>query len=150
MDIGFWIVLARDPLEIIALGLAILPAAMVLLAWTSLPKRIPVRFSLTGQPDRWGGRGQAWILPLAALIVYALMSTATGTWTWMMDTSSALPYGTEVLLLLKPVIAFLMIRATAMLIRIARDKQESLSCAMLWGLMAILVAPPIALTMAIH
>ena len=84
------------------------------------------------------------------MIVYALMSTATGTFAWIMNTNSELPYGTEVLLLLKPIIAFLMIRATAMLIRIARDKQESLSCWMLWGLMAILVAPPIALTMAIH
>ena len=150
MDIGFWIVLARGPLEIIALGLALFPAVLVLLAWTSLPRQIPIRFAITGRPDRWGGRGQAWILPLAALIVYALMSTATGTWAWMMNTSSELPYGTEILLVIKPVIAFLMIRATAMLIRIAKDNRESLSCSMLWGLMAILVAPPLALTMVIH
>jgi hypothetical protein len=150
MDIGFWIVLARGPLEIIALGLAIFPAAMVLQSWGALPRQIPVRFGITGRPDRWGGRGQAWILPLLALIVYALMSTATGTWAWMMNPSAELPDGTEILLVIKPVIAFLMIRATGMLIRVARDNRESLSCWLLWGLMAILVAPPLALTMAIH
>lgn len=150
MDIGFWIVLARGPLEIIAFGLAIIPAAMVSLAWRSLPRQVPVRFGITGRPDRWGGRGQAWILPVLALIVYALMSTVTGTWAWMMDSSARVPDGTEILLVIKPVIAYLMIRATGMLIRIARDDQESLSYWLLWGLMAILVAPPLALTVAIH
>jgi hypothetical protein len=150
MNVASWIVLARGPLEIVSLGLAVVPAFMLLQSWADLPRRIPVRFDISGWPNRWGGRGQAWILPLVSLIAYGLMSTATGTWAWMLDSGAQMPDGSEILLLFKPVIALLMIRATGMLISIARNKKEALDGWLMWGLMALLVAPPIALSLAIH
>ena len=150
MDLTFWIAFARGPLEIISLGLAIFPAIMVMQAWGSLPRHIPVHFGITGRPDRWVGRGQAWILPLLALAVYAVMSSATGTWAWVLDNRTEMPSGSEILLLARPVIAFLMIRVTTLLVRIARKEEESLNSWMLWGLMALLVAPPVALSVVLH
>ncbi len=150
MDWARWIELLRYPFEIVSLGLAVAPALMVLQAWATLPKQIPVRFGATGRPDRWGSRARAWVLPLLALIVYGFMSRATGTWAWVLDSRAELPAGSELLMILKPSIALLMMNATGMLIRVARRDEESLNGWLLWGLMILLVTPPLALSMAVR
>lgn len=142
--------MSRGPLEVIAFALAVYPALMVLDVWNSLPRRIPIRFSISGEPDRWGGREQSWILPIIAFLAYCLMSAATGTWSWVLDSQAKMPAGAGIVLVFKPLVGFLMIRATAVLVRIARNQEEPLNSFMLWSLMALLVAPPVALTMAIH
>lgn len=150
MDLARWIELLRYPLEIGAFGLAIAPTLIVMQAWPFLPTRIPVGFGATGHPARWGRRALAWILPLLALIVYGYLSGATGTWAWVMDRTARIPDGSEMLLILKPGIALLMMNATEMLTRVARKKEESLNGWLLWGLMALMLAPPLALSFVAH
>ena len=150
MDLLGLIALLRWPLEIVAFGLALAPLLSVILAWASLPAQIPIRFTMSGQPDRWGSRAQAWILPVLALVVYAFMSHASGTWAWVLDPKTDLQAGAEIPLLLKPVIALLMAYANQMLIRLARKQTDALNGLLLWGLMILLIAPPFALSLATH
>lgn len=150
MEWARWIDLLRYPLEIISLALAAAPALMVLQAWATLPKKIPVRFGSTGRPDRWGSRARAWVLPILALIVYGFMSRATGTWAWLLDGKAGIPAGSELLMVLKPGVALLMMNVTGMLIRVARRDEESLNGWLLWGLMILLVTPPLAMSIAVR
>lgn len=150
MDLVRWIALLRYPLEIGSVLLAFAPALMVLQAWTTLPRQIPIRFSASGRPDRWGSRAQAWILPLFSLVVYGYLSRTTGTWAWIGDSNADVPAGAEILLILKPFFAFLMVHATGMLIRVARREEEALNGWLMAGLMILLVTPPLALSMAVR
>lgn len=66
----------RTNLRIEAVQLAIIGAMFVLAAvmWTSVPDRIPVHWSLSGEPDRYGGKFEGLLLlPLITLGVYLLM-----------------------------------------------------------------------------
>jgi uncharacterized membrane protein len=56
---------------------AVLLAAMWVFAaavYTRLPDRIPTHFDIHGQPDRWGGRGSAFVFPLIATAVALLIT----------------------------------------------------------------------------
>ena len=142
--------LLRYPLETIAFVVALTPALMVLQSWTALPILIPTHFTAGGHPDRWGSRMRAWVLPLVAVMVYAVMCRATGTWAWVNDSKAGIPSGAEILLFLKPGFGLLMMQATAVLIRVAKGEAESLNGWLLWGLMLLLVTPPLALSMAVR
>jgi Protein of unknown function (DUF1648) len=148
MDLSRWIFLLRWPLEIVSFGLALAPLLSVLVAWASLPAHIPVHFGSTGGTDCRGGRAQAWILPVMALVVYGFMSEASGTWAWALHGRTDLPAGAEILLILKPAIALLMVYANQMLILAARKQAEALNGWLLCGLMMLLIAPPFALSFA--
>jgi len=91
MDLHGWIAVLRLPIEIVAACLAVAPALLLLRAWSSLPDEIPAHFGFSGRPDRWGGRWQAWIVPVVALVIYVAFSGAGGTWGWMLGRRSDRP-----------------------------------------------------------
>jgi hypothetical protein len=84
-------------------------------------------------------------MPVLALSVYGFMSRASGTWAWVFHGTKDLPAAAETPLLFKPVFALLAIHANQMLIRIARKPPEAPNGWMLWGLMLLLITPPVAL-----
>jgi uncharacterized membrane protein len=51
----------RSELPMLLLITAMLAAGAI--AWPSMPERLPVHWDLGGQPDRWGGRFEALLLP---------------------------------------------------------------------------------------
>ncbi len=54
----------------VALGLA-------LVAWASLPDRIPSHFGPDGRVDDWGGRGTLLIFPLMTLFLFGMLTMLT-------------------------------------------------------------------------
>lgn len=70
----------RPSLRVAWLASAAAIAAMLAVSawtWSALPAggRVPVHFGLDGQPDRFGGRGEALLtVPLAALLVAGLLA----------------------------------------------------------------------------
>jgi hypothetical protein len=140
-----WIVVFRAPIEIIAALAAIVPLLIVLRAWDTLPEEIPVHFGITGRPDRWGGRWQAWILPVVALGVYALFSFITGTWDWVLGRQPAFPRGMELMLFMKPMTGLMLGYVSLGMVRVARKEAERLNPWITYGLVALLIAPSIAL-----
>ncbi|MGO9240121.1 MAG: DUF1648 domain-containing protein [Bryobacteraceae bacterium] len=135
----------RGPLELIAVIAAVLPLLIILRAWDTLPDQIPAHFGITGRPDRWGGRWQAWILPVVALICYGIFSFITGTWQWVMGRQPALPRGMELLLYMKPMIGLMLGYISLATVRVARKEAEGLNLWVMYGLLALLLAPGIAL-----
>jgi hypothetical protein len=148
MDSSHWIVLLRWPLEIVSLGLAFVPLLSVSLVWRSLPAQVAIYFGATVRSRRWWSRAQLWIMPVLALSVYGFMSRASGTWAWVFHGTKDLPAAAETPLLFKPVFALLAIHANQMLIRIARKPPEAPNGWMLWGLMLLLITPPVVLALS--
>ena len=145
-----WVAVFRLPVEIIAPCLAVLPSLLLLRAWSSLPEEIPVHFGISGRPDRWGRRWQAWIIPCVALVIYAAFSQACGAWGWLLGRQSELPHGTEPLLLMRLPIDLLMTYVTWGTIRVARKEAEGLSLTLMWGLVLLTVAPAAAMPFLRH
>jgi|SRR5208283_616182 len=143
------ILIFRGPLEIIALIAALLPLLIILRAWDTLPDEIPAHFGITGRPDRWGGRWQAWILPVLALGCYGAFSFITGTWQWVMGRQPALPRGMELLLYMKPMIGLMLGYVSQGTVRVARKEAEGLNPWVMYGLVALLIAPGIALALTV-
>jgi hypothetical protein len=125
MDSHGWLAALRLPIEIAAAVLAVLPALLLLRAWNLLPDRIPVHFGFDGLPDRWGRRRQAWIGPALALVIYGVLSHASGAWGWPMDSQSGVPHGKAPMLLMRLPIGLIMIYATRSSIRVALKKVET-------------------------
>jgi hypothetical protein len=150
MDLHAWIAVLRLPIEIVAACLAVLPALLLLRAWSSLPEEMPVHFGISGRPDRWGGRWQAWVVPLVALVIYGAFSVATGAWNWLLGRQTELPHGIEPLLLMRAPIELLLTYITWGTIRVARKEAEGLSMPVMWGLILITIAPAIALPFTLH
>ena len=140
-----WIVAFRAPIEIIALLAAILPLLIILRAWDTLPEVIPTHFGVTGRPNRWGGRWQAWILPFLALGLYAMLSFMTGTWEWALGRQPELPRGMELPVLMKPIMDLMMAYLSRATVRVARKEAEGLNLWIMYGLGALLIAPGIAI-----
>src|ERR1039458_410025 len=140
-----WIVAFRAPIESIAALAAIVPLLIVLRAWDTLPEEIPVHFGITGRPDRWGGRWQAWILPVIALGMYALFSFITGTWDWILGRQPTFPRGMELMLFMKPMTGLMLGYVSLGMVRVARKEAERLNPWITYGLVALLIAPSIAL-----
>jgi len=143
------IVALRMPLEIIAALAAVLPLLIILRAWDTLPEEIPVHFGITGRPDRWGGRWQAWILPFMALGLYAVFSYITGTWDWILGRQPALPRGMEPFLFMKPMMGLMLGYATLGMVRVARKEAERLNPWITFTLLALVLAPGIALALTV-
>ena len=141
MDFHGWVTVLRLPIEIVAACLAVLPALLLLRAWSSLPHEIPAHFGLSGKPDRWGGRGQAWLIPLVAVVVYGAFSHASGAWGWLLGRQADVPNGMEPLLLMRLPIDLLMTYITFGTIRVARKEAEGLDWRVLYGLLLLTVAP---------
>lgn len=57
-------------------GAVVMAVFLVVVAATfsGLPEQIPVHFGLNGEPDDWGSRGEVLVLPLVALLQFALLS----------------------------------------------------------------------------
>ena len=141
------IVAWRWLLEIIAGVTCLLPLLIILRAWDTLPDEIPTHFGITGRPDRWGGRWQAWIVPFLALGFYLTFSFVTGTWDWVQGRQPALPRGMELMLFMKPMIGLMLAYATLTMVRVARKEAEGLNPWIMYGMVALLVAPGIALAL---
>jgi uncharacterized membrane protein len=62
-----------------AISLAVLAAMFITLwlHWAEVPDRVPHHFGLGGTPNRWGGKGWLWGLPLTALGLYVLTTAAS-------------------------------------------------------------------------
>ena len=150
MGIQSWIVALRWPLEIAALVFALAPLLILLRAWDTLPERIPAHFGITGRPDRWGGRWQAWIVPVISIFMYAVFSTISGTWNWLVGQPATLPIDIQPLIVLKPGIGLLMSYTTWMTVRVARKEADSLNVFVLFGLIALIMAPVLLLAATAH
>jgi hypothetical protein len=150
MDLHAWVAVLRLPIEIVAACVAVLPALLLLRAWSSLPDEIPVHFGFSGRPDRWGGRWQAWVIPLVALVIYGAFSTATGTWGWLLGRRPELPRGIEPLLLIRMFVDLLMTYITWGSIRVAHKEAEGLDWRILCGLLLLTVAPAALLPFTQH
>ena len=135
----------RGPLEIIALIAAVLPFLIILRAWDTLPEEVPTHFGVTGRPDRWGPRWQAWILPVVSIVVYGVMSVTTGIWSWVLGRESELPHGLEMFVIMKPMACVLMAYISHVTVRVARKEIERLNPWIMFGLVTIMVVPAIAL-----
>jgi hypothetical protein len=83
---------------------------------------------------------------MLALLVYGVMSQASGTWACLLQGRADLPDGAVIPLLLKPVFALLMVYVNAMSIRVARRQVDAPNSLLVWGLITLLVAPPLALS----
>jgi hypothetical protein len=141
------VALLRWPLEIVAFALAFAPVLSVLIAWTSLPKQVPLHLGYSQRPDRWGSRARIWILPVLALVVYGFMSAASSTWAWAFFGRLDLPAGAEIPLLLKPVVGLLIVYANEAFIRVVRAQEEVPNGWLLSGVMVLLLASPLALSL---
>ena len=146
MDFQGWISLLRLPIEIVAACLAVLPTLLLLRAWNALPDEIPVHFGFTGRPDRWGGRWQAWIVPLVALVIYLAFSLATGAWNWLLGRPAEMPPGLEPMVLLRLPIEALMTYITWGTVRVALKEAERLDWRILLAILLLTLAPAFALT----
>ena len=150
MDMHSWIVAFRWPLEILSLAFALAPLLIMLRSWDTLPDEIPAHFGITGKPDRWGGKWQAWAVPIISIGMYAVFSTISGTWQWLLGQPTGLPNGIQPLLLLKPGIGLLMTYVTWMTVRVARKEAEGLNPWILYGLVALMLAPVVGLGLTAH
>ena len=48
------------------------------LFWSSLPDRVPDHFNIIGAPDGWGGKGMIFFIPVVGLILFGLITVASG------------------------------------------------------------------------
>ena len=139
-----WIVAWRGLLEIIAGVAGILPLLIVLRAWDTLPEQIPTHFGISGRPDRWGGRWQAWLLPVVSLAVYVFLSVMSGMWGWLMGRASLSMQGEAPALLLwiKLMEGLVFSYIVLMTVRIARQEAERLNGWVMGALIVLTGAPP--------
>jgi hypothetical protein len=144
-----WIPAFRGPLEILALIAAVLPLLIILRTWDTLPDQVPTHFGISGRPDRWGGRWQAWILPILALVLYVVFSVITGTWEWVMGKQTELRQGLELMLYMKPLIGLMLGYTSLGMVRVARKEAEKLNPWITLGLVALLIAPGIAFALTV-
>jgi hypothetical protein len=112
-------------LAFLAIGFSLLVLATT---WRSIPQSVPSHFGISGRPDRWNGR---WVLFLLLAVQAGTMASlllATGNdllFAWCMAVTSILMsyviWGT---------------------IQVAQQRAERLNPFVLYGLVALLVIPP--------
>jgi uncharacterized membrane protein len=70
--------LERTTLDLFLDGLAIASwmsgLAVVLSSWSDLPERLPMHFDMAGQPNRWGPRGELFVLPTISFVLLISMA----------------------------------------------------------------------------
>lgn len=150
MNLHGWVVLLRLPIEIAAACLAVTPALLLLRAWSSLPEEIPSHFGPSGRPDRWGARWQAWLLPLATIVVYGTFSLLSGAWSWLLDSQRELVPELELPVLMRLPIELLMTYMMWVVIRVARKEVDGLDLRIFYGLMLLWLTPPAAAWLLAH
>lgn len=60
------------------IGIVLLAALLVYTAfrYTMLPAEIPKHYNALGEVDSWGPKSSVWIIPIAAILIYALVTVA--------------------------------------------------------------------------
>ena len=56
-------------LSLIVIGVS---CAMIGIHWSDLPEQVPMHFNLAGEANRWGSKGELFILPAISLGMWAL------------------------------------------------------------------------------
>jgi uncharacterized membrane protein len=64
----------RLVLETLSLVALVAMFLMLSVYWPDLPEKIPRHFNFAGKPDAWGGKGSLYVLPVAGLAAYALLT----------------------------------------------------------------------------
>ena len=57
-------------LEVIAFAAAADAVRVTVMAYPTLPERVPVHFGITGKPNAWGPRGFVFFLPAIAVALF--------------------------------------------------------------------------------
>ena len=57
-------------IEIICLVLLIGMIVYLLIRWNSFPDQVPGHYNGRGEVDRWGSKGELWIMPIVGWILY--------------------------------------------------------------------------------
>jgi hypothetical protein len=133
----------RWPLEIAALAAVLTPLLVVLLAWGTLPERIPMHFNAAGRPDSWGPRWLIVLHPLVALAIYGFIGTLTRTLPWYASSeviAAPLPIAGPIRVLLPLLFGYI----AWCTVRIARREAERLNPLVLCSFLAVLLASPLA------
>lgn len=147
MDLHGWVAVLRLPIEIFAVGLAVMPSLLLLRAWSSLPEQMPVHFGSNGRPDRWGSGAQIWLIPFIALFIYGSFSHFGGAWKLILDSQAEMPRSVEPLLLLRLPIDLLMTYITWGTIRVARKQAQGLNTLVQVGLVLLIFATALPYTL---
>lgn len=63
--------------EVFAYAAVISLIIMPLMAYSSLPEKIPSHFDFSGAVDGFGSKNTIWILPFVGLMVFAMLTVAT-------------------------------------------------------------------------
>ena len=50
---------------------------LVIIAWGTVPDRIPTHFDPSGLPDSWGGKESLILLPMAVIFLYSLLTVVS-------------------------------------------------------------------------
>jgi hypothetical protein len=64
----------RLPLEIVALFVVAAMIWLAVIAWPTLPDRIPTHYGVSGEPNSWGSKSTIWILIGIGSVLYGLLS----------------------------------------------------------------------------
>ncbi len=60
--------------NIICIVMLIAMGAYLLVAWKSMPEKVPMHYNFAGEIDRWGSKSEALLLPILALVLYIFMT----------------------------------------------------------------------------
>jgi hypothetical protein len=119
----------RYPLIALALLANVFSALTLATTWQSVPASVPAHYGITGRPDRWSGR---WVL-------FLLLAVQTG-----VNVTLWLQRGDDLFfawcLALVSILMAYVIWAT---IRIAQKQAERLHPLALYGMVALIAAPPL-------
>ena len=64
-------------LEALACFLFLAIVGIVATNWSNLPATVPIHFNALGNPDRVGGRGMVWLIPLVAAVQFVLLTVVS-------------------------------------------------------------------------
>lgn len=62
-------------INIISVGLLLGITVYLLAIWSDLPNNIPAHYNVQGQVDRWGNKGELWIIPITTWFMYIFLTT---------------------------------------------------------------------------
>lgn len=60
--------------DIIGGGLFLATLVFFALSWGDLPERVPGHINAAGEVDRWGGKGEIFILPIVSVCIWVSMT----------------------------------------------------------------------------
>lgn len=63
--------------EIVAIIFILLLIAFSLYHYSALPEKVPIHFNSSGVPNRFGGKGFVWTLPVIVVLLYVLLTIFT-------------------------------------------------------------------------